>query len=355
MGIAKYIKEIGRGAAGARSLALEQAEDLMATVLDGGASDLEVGAFALAMRVKGETLDEIVGFLRAVEARCLVFESERPVVVLPTYNGARRLPNLTPLLAMLLAQQGARVFVHGPLQDPARVTSAEILRDFGLPPAQNSADVARAWARREPAFVPTALLCPPLQRLLDVRWSVGLRNSGHTVAKLIGPCTGARMLRVSSYTHPEFGRLMGEWAAREGADAMLLRGTEGEVVADPRRQPRIDTWIGGQLRPEWSIAAQEGSVTDLPLLPREIDAATTALYIQSVLSGEKPAPAPLARQVQLVLGALAALEASPQPEGRPARALPTAEPGLGITPISDIESSSLLAMPLHATSAPPDR
>jgi len=312
MGIASYIKEIGRGANGARSLTVEQAEDLMATVLDGGASDLEVGAFALAMRMKGESLDELIGFLRAVQARCIAVHSDRPVVLIPSYNGARRLPNLTPLLAMMLAQEGARVLVHGQEHDRARVTSAEIFHDLGLPTSQNAEDIASAWARHEPAFVDTALLCPPLQRLLDVRWVVGVRNSGHTVAKMLDPCRDARTLRLASFTHPEFGALMTAWAQRETVDAMLLRGTEGEVVADPRRQPRIDTWIAGQLAPQWSVAAQDGVIAELPLLPREHDAATTALYIQSVLSGEKPAPAPLARQVQLVLGAIATLEA-PQP------------------------------------------
>ena len=311
MGIATYIKEIGRGANGARSLTADQAEDLMATVLDGGASDLEVGAFALAMRMKGETLDELVGFLRAVQARCIAVPVDAPVVVIPSYNGARKLPNLSPLLAMSLAQEGARVLVHGQPHDRARVTSIEIFHSLGLPAAQNEADIASAWARREPAVVGTPLLCPPLQRLLDVRWTVGLRNSGHTVAKMLSPCRGARSLRLVSFTHPEFGALMGAWAQRERVDAMLLRGTEGEAVADPRRQPKIDTWIGGGICPEWSVPAQDGVIAELPLLPRENDAATTALYIQSVLSGEKPAPAPLTRQVQLVLGALAAIEAPP--------------------------------------------
>jgi anthranilate phosphoribosyltransferase len=311
MGIASFIKEIGRGAAGARSLTLEQAHTLMATVLDGGASDLEVGAFALAMRMKGETHDELVGFLRAVQERTLPIDSDTPVVVIPSYNGARRLPNLTPLLAMWLAQEGARVLVHGQPHDRARVTSAEIFHNLGLPAAQNATDVASAWARREPAVVPTALLCAPLQKLLDVRWSVGLRNSGHTVAKMLDPCRGAPTLRLASFTHPEFGALLGAWAQREGVNVMLLRGTEGEAVADPRRQPRIDTWIGGALRAEASVAAQDGVVAELPLLPREHDAATTALYIQSVLSGEKPAPAPLTRQVQLVMNALGALHTRP--------------------------------------------
>jgi len=308
MGIASFIKEIGRGAAGARALSVPAAQTLMAAVLDGQASDLEVGAFALAMRMKGETLDELVGFLAAAQARLATFHSDRPVVVIPTYNGARRLPNLTPLLAMTLAQEGARVLVHGPAQDPTRVTTAAIFRDLGMPVAHDEGDVHAFWARREPAFVTTATLSPALQRLLDVRWSVGLRNSGHTIAKMLNPCTGARVLRLASFTHPEFGALMGAWAQRERVDAMLLRGTEGEVAADPRRQPRMETWIAGQLRTEWSMPAHEGVVTELPVLPREIDAATTALYIQSVLSGEKPAPAPLTRQVQCILGALEELE-----------------------------------------------
>lgn len=318
MSIAPFIKEIGRGAAGARSLTRAQARELMATVLDGGASDLEVGAFALAMRMKGETLDELAGFLQAAQERCLRIASDRPVVVIPSYNGARRLPNLTPLLAMWLAREGARVLVHGQPLDPGRVTSAQIFHDLGLPTTQGEADIVSAWARHEPAHVDTALLDPRLQRLLDVRRVVGLRNSGHTVAKMLDPCTGSRSLRLVSFTHPEFGRLMRAWAEREGVDAMLLRGTEGEAAADPRRQPRIDTYIAGIARPEWSVEAQEGVVADLPLLPREIDASTTALYIQAVLSGEKPAPAPLARQVQLVLGALSALDSAARPPGRSA-------------------------------------
>lgn len=309
MGIASHIQQIGRGAKGARSLDADAAEALMGTVLDGGASDLEVGAFVLAMRMKGETLDELVGFLRAVEARCvpLALPADEPVVLIPSYNGARRLPNLVPLLAMSLAQEGARVLVHGPAHETGRVTTAEILHDLGIAAARDVEDVRSRWARHEPAFVDTDTLCPALARLLAVRRVVGVRNSGHTVAKMLSPLGTGRCLRIASWTHPEFGALMGQWAERCAVDAMLLRGTEGEAVADPRRLPRIDTWIAGRLRPELSAPAHDGVLTELPLLPRSHDAATTALYVQAVLGGEKPAPGPLARQVQLVLDALAAL------------------------------------------------
>ena len=307
MSIAPYIKEIGRGKEGARSLSSEQAEDLMGQVLDGRASDLEVGAFAMAMRIKGESTDELLGFLRAVHRRCLPIGPDGPAVILPSYNGARKLPNLTALLALLLAQDGIPVLVHGPACDPGRVTTASVFHDLGLPVARHAEDVLHGWARRKPVFMPTATLCPPLARLLDVRWVVGLRNPGHTVAKLLDPTLGARALRVVNHTHPEYGAALTTFLQRSGASAMLLRGTEGEPVADPRRSPRPDVFLRGELRADLSVPAQEGVLTELPVLPRGIDAATTALYIQSVVSGEKPAPAPLTQQVDVLLRAVQAL------------------------------------------------
>lgn len=308
MAIAKYIKEIGRGKEGARSLTEEQAHDLMSQVLDGQVTDLEVGAFALAMRIKGESIPELTGFLRATHERCMPIPSHRPTVFLPSYNGARKLPNLTPLLALLLAQKGVQVLVHGPRTDPARVTSAEIFHDLGLPIAAIADDLQAAWDRSEPVFVPIEVLCPPLARLLDVRRVVGLRNPGHTIAKLLAPRHDAASLRVVNYTHPEYAAMLSGFLAHIGGDAVLLRGTEGEPVADPRRAPRLEVFIDGQARADLSSAPHDGVLTELPVLPRGFDAATTAVYIQSVVSGEKPAPAPLARQVECLLAALAALD-----------------------------------------------
>ncbi|MDO9313839.1 MAG: DNA-binding protein YbiB [Burkholderiaceae bacterium] len=311
MSIAPYIKEIGRGKEGARSLTSEQAHDLMSQVLDGRVSDLEVGAFAMAMRIKGESVDELCGFFSAVQERCIPLSPGLPAVILPSYNGARKLPNLTALLALLLAQEGTPVLVHGPANDPGRITTASIFRDLGLPTAKDARDVRNAWVRREPVFMTTETLCPPLARLLDIRRVIGLRNPGHTVAKLLDPTLGTRALRVVNHTHPEYGAALTAFLQRSCANAMLLRGTEGEPVADPRRLPRLDVFLQGELRADLSVAAQEGVLTELPVLPRSIDAATTAVYIQSVVSGEKPAPGPLARQVDCIRNTLQTLAKVP--------------------------------------------
>jgi anthranilate phosphoribosyltransferase len=308
MSIAPYIKEIGRGKEGARSLDQAQAYDLMSQVLDGRVTDLEIGAFAIAMRIKGESIAELAGFLEAVHERCIPVRPERPTVVLPSYNGARRLPNLTALLALMLAQEGVQVLVHGPLRDPGRVTTGEIFHDLGLPCAHGTADIDAAWSRREPVFIHTEALCPQLARLLDARWVIGLRNPGHTVAKLLAPCRTGASLRVCNYTHPEYGSLLAQFLAHTQANAVLMRGTEGEPFADPRRSPRLDAYLAGTLCTELSRAAQEGVLTELPVLPRSNDAATTAVYIQSVISGEKPAPTPLVQQVECLVRMLAAVE-----------------------------------------------
>jgi anthranilate phosphoribosyltransferase len=151
-------------------------------------------------------------------------------------------------------------------------------------------------------------LCPPLARLLEVRRVVGLRNSGHTIAKVLAPIAKSASLRVVNYTHPEYAAMLGDFLAHTHGDAVLLRGTEGEPGAATRRAPRLDVFINGQPRADLSRAAHEGVLTELPVLPRGIDAATTAVYIQSVVSGEKPAPGPLTRQVECLMGALNAVQ-----------------------------------------------
>lgn len=296
MGISQYLKEIGRGKQGARSLDRAQAQDLFGQVLDAGVSDLEIGAFCIAMRVKGETPEEMCGFLDATHARLqrVGSASGKPVVVLPSYNGARRLPVLTPLLAGLVARRGLPVLIHGTETESARVFVRDVLQAMDIQAASASPRIADGQV----AFVPTEVLCPGLKRLLDARKLIGLRNSAHSVVKLMNPCDGPAVI-VSSYTHPEYAVSMAAVFELQGATALLLRGTEGEAVADARRLPQMDGFVRG--RRVTLEEGRKGTLTDLPHLPREVDAATTAAYIADVLAGRKPVPDSVALQVEHIL------------------------------------------------------
>ena len=295
MGISQYIKEIGRGKQGARSLDRAQAADLFGQVLDGTVSDLEIGGFCLAMRIKGETTEEMAGFLDATHARLnRIPATAQPLVVLPSYNGARKLPVLTPLLALLVARRGLPVLIHGTDTESSRIFVPNVLAALAI----RAQHAINPIAEGDVAYVPTELLCPGLKRLLDVRRVVGLRNSAHSLVKLMNPGAG-RAVIVGSYTHPEYAVSMGAVFEATGATALLLRGTEGEVVADARRMPQMDGFIAGR-----RVALQEGqrgTLTDLPDLLREIDPDTTASYIQDVLAERKPVPASMAVQVEHIL------------------------------------------------------
>ena len=307
MGISHYIKEIGRGKDGARPLNRVQAADLLGQVLDGAVSDLEVGAFCLAMRIKGETPEEMAGFLDAVHQRLAhipVHPDHTPTVVLPSYNGARKLPLLTPLLGLLLAREGVGVLIHGTPTESSRVFVSEVLQALDLiaMPAIDSI------APGQLAFAPTKLLCPALKRLLDVRRLVGLRNPAHSLVKLMNPCAGPSLV-VSSYTHPEYAVSMAQTFELVQANALLLRGTEGEVVADARRMPQMDAFMNG--RRTLLQETQAGTLAVLPDLPKTTDAASTAAYTRAVLAGEQAVPPSIARQVEHILRLLNASQHVP--------------------------------------------
>lgn len=318
MGISQYIKEIGRGKDGARALVREQAADLMGQVLDGTVTDLEIGGFCLAMRIKGETPEEMAGFLDAVHARLHKLpDNGATTVVLPSYNGARKLPVLTPLLALLLARSGLPVLVHGTATEDRRVTSEAVFAALGV----NPSEAGQTLPVGSVAFVPTERLNTGLKRLLDVRRAVGLRNPAHSLVKLMNPCAG-RALIVGSYTHPEYAVSMSQTFALTGAHALLLRGTEGEPVADARRTPQMDAFRDGQRH--LLQAAQEGPLTALPELPKDTSPTTTADYIQAVVAGQLAVPPPIAAQVEHILRECAVVHpAAPDataPHDRPAHA-----------------------------------
>ena len=295
MGISQYIKVIGRGKDGARALTRDQACDLFGQVLDGTVTDLEVGGFCLAMRIKGETPEEMAGFLAATDQRLRHFPAtDRPTVVLPSYNGARKLPVLTPLLALLLARHGLPVLVHGTATESSRIFASEVLSALDI----HALTAIKTIADGEVVFAATELLCPGLKRLLDVRRAVGLRNPAHSLVKIMNPCLGQALV-VSSYTHPEYAASMAQTFELIQANALLLRGTEGEVVADARRMPRMEAFIHGQR--QWLQEAQSGTLAALPDLPDTTDAAATAAYIQAVMTGTLTVPAPIARQVEHIL------------------------------------------------------
>ncbi|MDB5992782.1 MAG: glycosyl transferase [Herbaspirillum sp.] len=307
---ARFIKEIGRGKNGARSLSREDAQLLYTAMLEQRVSDLELGAILLAMRVKGESVDEVSGFLKAAEASFTALTApagDYAPVVIPSYNGSRRVANLTPLLALLLAREGVPVLVHGVTHDPGRVASAEIFQALGYAPARSAAEASAHFAARQPVFMAIDVLAPKMARLLAMRRILGVRNSTHTLVKIIQPFA-LPALRLTSYTHPEYFAMLSAYFRGEPSrgDAFLMRGTEGETVANARRAQQIDWFHQGA---HTQLVEKQAAVDALPALPAQNDAISTASWIEAVLRNEIAVPAPIADQVRHCVTVARALRA----------------------------------------------
>lgn len=278
---------------------------LMAAMLDQRVSELELGGLLLALRMKQTTATELAGFVDAAQASLPMLLRRPPgryaPVVIPSYLGARQIPNLTPLLALELADAGVPVLVHGVLDEPGRVTSAEIFSVLGISAARNPAEAQLQLDAGQPVFLPIDALHPGLARLLDMRQRLGVCNAAHTMVRLLQPFAEPA-LRLVGYNRPTTLKLLCDYFALDGADALQFKSTEGEVVADARRPTRIDLWQQGQCT---TLAApQPASAVDLPALPASCRATETAWWVQAVLSGERPLPKAIARQLECVLVAL---------------------------------------------------
>ena len=291
MGITSFLKVIGRGSKGAGDLDRNQAKEVFTQILEGNVSDLELGAFCIAMRIKGESISELMGFMDALQPHLnLLSLGSRPTVVLPSYNGARKQANLTPLLAGILSSYGFTVLVQGVEKDQTRVTSHEIFKSLGWPTLNTKEEFGSLLASNLPIFCPLQVISPALQKLLDVRERIGLRNTGHVLAKLINP-TLQNPWQVSNYTHPEYPEKLREFFQLRSANAILMRGSEGEPTASVQRLPKMHF-----LFPNGDEVTSPEERFEDPSPFIEIDVISTASITQQILSGQVRCPKSILRQ-----------------------------------------------------------
>ncbi|AEG97829.1 DNA-binding protein YbiB [Klebsiella aerogenes] len=302
MDYTKIIKEVGRGKNHARDLDLVTARALYTRMLNGEVDDLELGAILIALRIKGEGEAEMQGFYEAMQLQTIRLTPPvaKPMpIVIPSYNGARKQANLTPLLAVLLHKLGFPVVVHGVSHDPTRVLTETIFALMGIPATTHAGQAQARLDSHEPVYIPVGALCPPLEKQLALRWRMGVRNSAHTLAKLATPFAEDAALRLSSVSHPEYVGKVAAFFTQIGGRALLMHGTEGEVYANPQRCPQINLIDAAGTRVLHERADE--SVQEKVALPESKDPEITARWIERCVSGSEPVPQSLKIQLACCL------------------------------------------------------
>ncbi|OIR09922.1 bifunctional protein TrpGD [mine drainage metagenome] len=271
---APYIRLLGKGPRLSRPLTLEEARAATALILQGAVEPVQLGAFLCLMRVRTETPEEVAGFALAVQdALPLPAGLPRPDLDWPSYAGkSRRLP-LYLLAALLLAENGVRILMHGAEGHTAgRLYAREGLEALGHAPAASLAEAGALLETRRFAYVPLALLHPRLQEILDLKALLGLRTPLHTVARNLNPFRAPAALM--SVFHPNYRALHQEAARLMGQNAMAcFKGEGGESERRPDKPCLVEGLAGGvPFSEDWPPLLAETAPPDEDLSPARLAA-----------------------------------------------------------------------------------
>lgn len=295
--IPAVIKHVGRGARLAKALTRDDARWMMARLLRGDATPEQQGAFLLAMRMKGETAEELAGFADALadgarDALGGPLQPGRPTIDVDLHGDGRAgRPIATLPAACVAAACGAGVLVRAAADNPHARAELGAILDF-LELDARPAAARRALDATGLAVVDLAAYAPDAARLLGLRALLGVRSAVNTAVKLMDPL-GTRRVVVGIFHGPYHAPVAGAAALRGVARAAIVQAPGGvpELAPDkPTRVSLVDDGVQAGVR-EFDGAERSGP------LPTCADAAAHAAAIQDVLTRPAAAPPGLVRFV----------------------------------------------------------
>jgi anthranilate phosphoribosyltransferase len=197
--------------------------------------------------MKGETADELAGFVEAARAHVPGFgEMVAPAGAadLPCYAGKRRAAPVFLAAALAAREAGIPVLAHGPGRIAGRLSAGEALMAAGVRRARSLPEAQAILEGEGMAWLDIADACPPLARLLGLRPRLGVRSFANTVARLLNPmaCSG----QLNGVFHPPYVERMARVNALLGQPrSLVFMGAEGEPELYADRQ-KLAVWQQGE-------------------------------------------------------------------------------------------------------------
>ena len=229
---APYIRILGKGKKGSRPLTQEEAYQAMGMILRGEVLPEQLGAFLMLMRVKEESPEELAGFVQAVREH-LPQSNIQVDLDWSSYAGKRRHLPWFLLSALLLAQNGVRVVMHGSEGHIAgRLYTENMLSYLGLKAATSNNEVAQQLEQHNFSYIGLKHFCPTLDHIINLRPILGLRSPVHTLVRLINPFNATHS--IQGIFHPNY-RPVHQMASALLGDkhTAVLKGEGGEVERNP--------------------------------------------------------------------------------------------------------------------------
>ena len=263
---------------------------VMNEIADGGATPAQVGAFLAALRIKGETVDEIAGAAEVMRARVDRVRVERDVFVDTCGTGGdnQNTFNISTAAAFVVAGAGVCVAKHGNRSVSSRCGSADVLAAVGVDVDAPKEVVERCIAECGIGFLFAPRLHPAFKAVAGIRRELGIRSVFNLLGPLANPA-GAQHQVMGVY-EPRWVPILGGVLAALGArHAFVVHGEGLDEIA-----------ITGMTH---VCEVKDGEVERFAMLPEDLglrrwdkaeivggDSARNAVILKDVLSGQKGAP-----------------------------------------------------------------
>ncbi|KQQ01452.1 MULTISPECIES: anthranilate phosphoribosyltransferase [unclassified Rathayibacter] len=269
-------------------LSVSEATWAMEQVMEGTATPAQVAGLLVALRAKGETVDEIVGFRDAILDHAVPLDVDPMALDIVGTGGDRfGTVNISSTASIIAAAAGTPVIKHGNRAASSSSGSSDVLAALGVDLTLTSERVAEAFRRTGIAFVFAAMFHPGFRHAGAVRAELGVP----TVFNLLGPLCNPARPEASAVGVAHLDRVplfVGVFQTR-GATALVFRGDDGLDELTTTGHSHI-----------WEVS--RGSVVEHDLDPRDLgirragidelrgrDAAYNASVVRAVLGGEEGA------------------------------------------------------------------
>ena len=296
------IREAIEAVVSGESLSMEAAAQVMNEIMSGEATPAQFGAFVTALRLKGETVDEIAGMAQVMREHSLHVEVDGNLVdTCGTGGDGSGTFNISTAAAFVAAGGGAKVAKHGNRAMSGSSGSADVLEALGAKIDLSPASVARCINETGFGFMFAQGFHPSMRFAATPRREIGIR----TVFNILGPLTnpagaGAQVIGVADASMAnKMAQVLGRLGSRR---ALVVHGSDGldeiSITGPTRIWELEDGNVSG-----YEISPEDAGLSRAPLNEIQAsDAEASARIFRAVLEGEPGA----ARDI-VVLNAAAAL------------------------------------------------
>ncbi|MBT6149474.1 MAG: anthranilate phosphoribosyltransferase [Gemmatimonadetes bacterium] len=271
---------------GGNDLDRDTAHGVMEQIMSGAATDAQIGGFLMALRAKGETIDEIAGFAQVMRAKATTITGGGDTLIdtCGTGGDGSGTFNISTTVALVAAGAGCVVAKHGNRAMSSKCGSADVLAELGVNVEATPATVSRCLDEAGIGFLFAPALHGAMKHAIGPRKELGTRTVFNVLGPLTNPARAKRQL-IGVFA-PELTEIMAGVLGALGSErAFVVHGSDGLDEITITGPSRVSELMDGQVNTYQIEPADFGLDTAPAAALKGGDAAANAAILKTVLDG----------------------------------------------------------------------